>query len=66
MPVEPDGSAYFEVPPGRAVYLQALDADGRLVQSMRTFVQAAPGTTRSCIGCHEYKFGTRRRAVAAR
>ena len=46
----------FEVPAGRAVYLQALDADGRLVQSMRTFVQAAPGTTRSCIGCHESKF----------
>ncbi len=56
VPVEPDGSAYFEVPAGRAVYWQALDADGRLVQSMRTFVQAAPGTTRSCIGCHEHKF----------
>ena len=54
VPVEPDGSAYFEVPAGRAVYLQALDADGRLVQSMRSFVQAAPGTTRSCIGCHEH------------
>jgi len=57
VPVEADGSAYFEVPAGRALYLQALDGDGRLVQSMRTFVQAAPGTTRSCIGCHEYKFG---------
>ena len=55
VPVEADGSAYFEVPAGRAVYLQALDADGRLIQSMRTFVQAAPGTTRSCIGCHEHK-----------
>ncbi len=54
-PVEEDGSAYFEVPAGRAIYLQALDEDGRLVQSMRTFVQAAPGTTRSCIGCHEQK-----------
>jgi len=50
VPVDEDGSAYFEVPSGRAVYLQALDADGRLIQSMRTFVQAAPGTTRSCIG----------------
>ena len=58
VPVEEDGSAYFEVPSGRAVYLQALDADGRLIQSMRTFVQAAPGTTRSCIGCHEHKYGT--------
>jgi hypothetical protein len=58
VPVEEDGSAYFEVPSGRAVYLQALDADGRLVQSMRSFVQAAPGTTRSCIGCHEPKAAT--------
>ncbi len=56
VPVDEDGSAYFEVPSGRAVYLQALDAEGRLVQSMRTFVQAAPGTTRSCIGCHEHKY----------
>ena len=58
VPVDEDGSAYFEAPSGRALYLQALDADGRLVQSMRTFVQAAPGTTRSCIGCHEHKYST--------
>jgi len=58
VPVQADGSAYFELPSGRAVYLQALDADGRLVRSMRTFIQAAPGTTRSCIGCHEHKFST--------
>lgn len=55
VPVAKDGSAYFEVPSGRALYLQALDADLRLIQSMRTFVQAAPGTTRSCVGCHEHK-----------
>ncbi len=57
-PVAEDGSAYFEVPSGRAIYLQALDEDGRLVQSMRSFVQAAPGTTRSCVGCHEDKSST--------
>ncbi len=56
VPVEPDGSAYFEVPSNRAVYLQALDQDMRLIRSMRTFVQAAPGVTRSCIGCHENKY----------
>jgi hypothetical protein len=56
VPVAADGSAYFEVPSGRAVYFQALDGEGRLVHSMRTFVKAAPGTTRSCIGCHEYKY----------
>jgi len=56
--VADDGSAYFEAPAGRAIYLQALDADARLVRSMRTFVQAAPGITRSCIGCHEHKYST--------
>ena len=60
VPVEPDGSAYFEVPSGRAIFLQALDADGRMIQSMRTFVQASPGVTRSCIGCHEHKYSTAR------
>jgi hypothetical protein len=58
VPVEPDGSAYFEAPAGRALYLQAIDGQGRMVQSMRTFVQAAPGVTRSCIGCHEHKYST--------
>ena len=53
VPVHADGSAYFELPVGQAVYFQALDASGRAVQSMRTFIQAVPGTTRSCIGCHE-------------
>ena len=55
VPVEEDGSAYFEVPAGRAVYFEALDEEGREIQRMRTFVQSAPGTTRSCIGCHENK-----------
>ncbi len=55
VPVDEDGSCHFEVPAGRAVYFQALDGDHRLVHGMRTFVQAAPGTTRACIGCHEQK-----------
>lgn len=58
VPVTKEGSAYFEVPAGRALYLQALDGDHRLVQSMRTFIQAAPGTTRSCVGCHEGRTST--------
>ena len=55
VPVEEDGSAFFEVPAGKMVYLQALDEEGRCVRSMRTFIQAAPGATRGCIGCHEDK-----------
>ncbi len=54
-PVEEDGSAYFEAPAGKVIFLQALDAEGRCVRSMRTFVQAAPGATRGCVGCHEDK-----------
>lgn len=54
VPVEPDGSVYFEAPSGRALYFQLLDQDHRLVRGMRTFIQAVPGTTRSCAGCHEY------------
>jgi hypothetical protein len=53
VPVEADGSAHFLVPAGRAVYLQALDADCRAVQTERTFVNYLPGETRSCTGCHE-------------
>jgi len=52
VPVEEDGSVYFEAPPGQALYFQALDSAGRLIQSQRTFVQSAPGVTRSCTGCH--------------
>ena len=55
VPINADGSIYFEAPSGRALYFQVLDKDKRLIQSMRTFVQAAPGITRSCIGCHEKK-----------
>jgi hypothetical protein len=65
VPVEPDGSAYFEAPPGRALYLEAMDADGREVHRMRTFVQAVPGVTRSCIGCHEHKMTAPAGAVPA-
>lgn len=54
VPVEPDGSVFFEAPSGRALFFQLLDADYKLVRGMRTFIQAAPGTTRSCVGCHEY------------
>ncbi len=66
VPVDADGSACFTAPSGRALYFQALDAEGRLVQSMRTFVQAAPGTTRSCIGCHEPKYSAPANQPAAR
>lgn len=52
VPVEDDGSAYFEAPTGKALYFQALDKDMRMLQSQRTFVQSVAGVTRSCMGCH--------------
>jgi hypothetical protein len=52
VPVEEDGSAYFEAPVGKALYFQALDKDMKLIQSQRTFVQSVAGITRSCQGCH--------------
>jgi hypothetical protein len=53
VPVEEDGSAYFDAPLGKALYFQALDKEKRMIQSQRTFVQALPGITRSCVGCHD-------------
>jgi hypothetical protein len=53
VPVEPDGSAYFRAPASKPVYFQAVDAQGRAVQSMRSAVYLQPGERRSCIGCHE-------------
>jgi len=52
VPVEKDGSAYFEVPAGRSVFFQALDKDFREVQRERTYVNYQPGEVRSCTGCH--------------
>ncbi len=55
VPVEADGSAYFQVPAGVPVFFQALDAQGYAVQTMRTLTYVQPGTTLSCIGCHEHR-----------
>ena len=52
-PVRADGSAYFRLPAGVAVFLQALDEQGRAVQTMRTLTYVQPGQTLSCVGCHE-------------
>ena len=52
VPVEDDGGAWFNMPAGRPVYFQALDADGVAVQSMRSAAYVHPGETLTCIGCH--------------
>jgi hypothetical protein len=55
VPVETDGSALFEVPARTPVLFQALNAQGRAVQTMRSLVYLQPGEYRSCIGCHEQR-----------
>ena len=53
VPVEPDGSAHFRVPAGVAFFLQALDAEGRTVQTMRSATYLQAGQAMTCVGCHE-------------
>jgi len=55
VPVEEDGSAYFEVPARTPVYFQLLDAFGDVVQTMRSWSTLQPGETFGCVGCHEPK-----------
>lgn len=55
VPVEADGSAYFELQAGKAVYFQALDERGLAIQSMRSATYLHPGEQLTCRGCHEPK-----------
>ena len=55
VPVEADGSAYFQAPVGKPIYFQALDANGLAVQSMRSATYVHPGEQLTCQGCHEPK-----------
>ena len=52
-PVHEDGSAAFEVPAGRPLQFQLLDAHDMAVMTMRSQVYVQPGETVSCIGLHE-------------
>ncbi|MEI6675609.1 MAG: hypothetical protein WCO57_10560 [Verrucomicrobiota bacterium] len=54
-PVYADGSAAFEVPARTPVYFQAIDANGHVVQTMRSWSTLMPGEVFSCTGCHEDK-----------
>ena len=53
VPVEPDGSACFEIPPMRSIYFALLDENGKSIKQMRSFVTLQPGEKLSCVGCHE-------------
>ena len=53
VPVEADGSAFFEAPVDVPLYFQALDAEGCTVQNMRSDTYVHPGERLVCNGCHE-------------
>ena len=60
VPVEQDGSAYWEQPVNVPILFHALDAEGKAVQGMRSVTYTAPGETLMCNGCHEHRIGTAR------
>ncbi|MDR3232223.1 MAG: hypothetical protein LBT46_00910 [Planctomycetaceae bacterium] len=53
VPIEDDGSVNFKVPADKFVYFQLLDAQGQMIQSMRSGIIIRPGETNGCVGCHE-------------
>jgi hypothetical protein len=53
VPVEPDGSAYFEVPANRSLFLIAMDREDDALKRMQSFFSVMPGETVGCAGCHE-------------
>jgi len=64
VPVEADGSAYFELPALRAFFFVALDAQDRSVKRMQSFCSVMPGERTSCLGCHEARTTTSHRLPA--
>jgi hypothetical protein len=54
-PIHEDGSACFTAPANTPLYFQVLDAQGRVLQTMRSWSTLMPGETFACIGCHEDK-----------
>lgn len=56
VPVESDGSAYFQAPINKSIYFQALDSTGAAIVSMRSVTYVHAGEQMSCIGCHENKW----------
>jgi hypothetical protein len=58
VPVEPDGSAFLELPALRPLFFVALDKENNSVKRMHSFLTVMPGETTSCVGCHEHRAQT--------
>lgn len=54
-PVEPDGSFYVSVPADTPFYIELLDENGEVLQTMHTWMWVRRGSRRGCVGCHEDK-----------
>jgi cytochrome c553 len=63
VPVEADGSAYFELPAQRSVFFVALDQNDLAVKRMQSFTSVQPGEMTSCVGCHEPRTQTPRQTT---
>ncbi len=57
VPVEKDGSAFFEVPANTFLFFQVLDEYKVMIQSMRSGIYVQPGENYGCVGCHESRVG---------
>jgi len=69
VPVEEDGSAYFELPAMRGLFFVALDENDLAVKRMQSFTSVMPGEVTGCVGCHEPRtqtFTAPTRLLAAR
>ncbi len=58
VPVEPDGSAHFELPANRPLFFIAVNEKNETIKRMHSFLSVMPGEVLSCIGCHEERVKT--------
>jgi len=58
VPVEEDGSVYFDAPSGVSLYFQLLDENHQAIHTMRSFTGLMPGEQRGCVGCHAQQHST--------
>ena len=55
VPVENDGSAFFEAPAMRSLFFIAMDENDNAVKRMQSFTAVMPGENAGCVGCHEHR-----------
>jgi hypothetical protein len=65
VPVQPDHSWEAAVVPYLPYHLQAIDRFGLAIRSEGLWIQAMPGETRTCGGCHESRAKTARATQGA-